>query len=70
VTLYFDLLKKVIDWAGNLHYSNLLKKAKKDAVPAPKGEAPKEAVPAPTAETDKNTALSKLKDVSDEKEES
>ena len=70
VTLYFDLLKKVIDWAGNLHYSNLLKKAKKDAVPAPKEEAPKEAVPAPTAETDKNTSLSKLRAVSDEKEES
>ena len=68
ITLYFDVLKKLIDWGGNLHYGALLKKKEKAApVAESKEEASKEA--AESEETGKNAAIAKLRVVSDDKED-
>jgi hypothetical protein len=68
ITLYFDLLKKFVDWTGNLHYSTLLKKKVK--APAPAEEQPKAASAegAPAAEPEEEKKA-KLKIVTDEKED-
>jgi hypothetical protein len=65
ITLYFDVLKKAIDWVGNIHYAALHKKENKAAAPVAETEA------APKSEESSETEEKrpKLKVVSDEKDD-
>jgi hypothetical protein len=72
ITLYFDLLKKFVDWSGNLHYSKLLKKKEKEAPAAVSKEAAGEAAPAEQPEEEKEKEKekrAKLRIVTDEKDD-
>ena len=67
ITLYFDLLKRFVDWTGNLHYSKLLKKKESEApAAASKDAVASEAAPAEQPEDEKKN---KVKIVADEKED-
>jgi hypothetical protein len=72
ITLYFDLLKKFVDWTGNLHYSKLLKKEKEAPAAVSKEAATSEAAAseaAPAAEQPAEEKKAKLRIVTDEKED-
>jgi ABC-type multidrug transport system permease subunit len=69
VTLYFDLLKKVVDWFGNINYSRLLKKKENTAVPvaAPAEAKASESTDEKPSEPEERRA--KLKVVTDDKDD-
>ncbi|MBQ5574435.1 MAG: hypothetical protein IIT37_00085, partial [Bacteroidales bacterium] len=69
VTLYFDLLKKFVDWTGNLHYSKLLKKTAKEAPPAEEQKKDASAEAAPAEPEEEKEKRPKLRIVTDEKDD-